>query len=115
MKPGGYSPAFLIMVTNFNLTFLPHGQIRSHQIFPACHRVKKTQDKAICFPSHVAGMADLSKIKAEGNRLELGRLSTAGGEKNLVAKMFGQGWDLVKEGKGRERERRGIFRGTYCI
>lgn len=54
-------------------------------------------------------MADLSKIKAEGNRLELGGLNTAEGEKKLVAKMFGQGWDKVKE----EKERRGIFRGTY--
>lgn len=54
-------------------------------------------------------MADLSIIKAEGNGLELGRISTEGGEKKLVAKMFGQGWDMVKE----EKERRGIFWGTY--
>lgn len=47
--------------------------------------MKKTQDKVICFPFHAAGMADLSKIKAEGNRLELGRLSTAG-EKKLWLK-----------------------------
>lgn len=46
--------------------------------------MKKTQNKAICFPFHAVGLADLSKIKAEGNRLELGRLSTAGGEKKKL-------------------------------
>lgn len=46
-------------------------------------------------------MPDLSKIEAGGNRLELGRLSTAGGEKKIVAKTFGQGWDKVKEEKER--------------
>lgn len=61
--------------------------------------MQKTQAKAICFPFHAAGKADLSKIKAEGSGLELRRLSTAGGRKKVVAKEFGQGWDKGKEMK----------------
>lgn len=49
--------------------------------------MKKTEDKVICFHFHAAGMAELGKIKAEGNRLELRRLNTAGGGKNLWLNM----------------------------
>lgn len=59
-------------------------------------RVQKTQAKAICFPFRTAGKADLSKIKAGGSRLKLGRLSTAEGRKKVVAKEFGQGWNKGK-------------------